>query len=79
MLSRVQKWGNTLAVRIPQTFAEQAGLSSDTSVELTLVNGKIVIGPAPSDDRLAILLDAITPENIHGEMDSGDAVGNETW
>jgi antitoxin MazE len=39
MLSRVQKWGNTLAVRIPQTFAEQAGLSSDTSVELTLVNG----------------------------------------
>jgi antitoxin component of MazEF toxin-antitoxin module len=38
-----------------------------------------VIGPAPSDDRLAILLDAITPENIHGEMDSGDAVGNETW
>ncbi len=40
---KIQKWGNSLALRIPQVLAEQAGLSEGTSVFVRLDAGKLVI------------------------------------
>ena len=80
MRARVQKWGNSLALRIPRSFAIEAGLSQDSPVELKLEKGRIVITPVTvGEPRLEDLLAAVTPENIHAEVDSGDAVGREVW
>lgn len=80
MQTRVGKWGNSLALRIPSSFASEAGLSQDSPVELKLEKGRIVIVPLAGDEpRLADLLAAVTPDNLHGEVDTGDAVGREVW
>lgn len=80
MKARVQKWGNSLAVRIPKSFAEEAGLQADEAVELSLVGGALVVRPIkPQPLTLEQLLLGITDENVPGEWDTGPAVGKEVW
>jgi antitoxin MazE len=80
MKTRVQKWGNSLALRIPKSFAAEARLGEDTPVELSLVEGKLVIRPLVEEPlTLAALLRGVTDENLHGEWDTGPAVGREVW
>ena len=78
--TRVQKWGHSLAVRIPRSLALEAGLERDAAVELSLENGRIVVAPiTPAVPLLAELLDQITPEDLHDEVATGPAVGAEAW
>jgi len=80
MKTRVQKWGNSLALRIPKSFAEEAGLHADAAVELSLVKGSLVVQPIkPQPLTLEELLRGITDENLPGEWDTGPAVGKEVW
>lgn len=80
MYTRIQKWGNSLAIRIPKTFAAEIGLDQDSEIELSLVDGKLVLVPvAPRSPKLHELLAGITDENLHEEYAAGDAVGNEVW
>lgn len=80
MKTKVQKWGNSLALRIPKSFASEAGLLKETDVELSLANGKLVITPvAKPKPSLKQLLAKVTQANLHGEVDTGSATGNETW
>ena len=80
MKTRVQKWGNSLALRIPKSFADEVGLQKETSVEVSLVDGKIVITRL-TEPKLTLeqLLSKVTKDNLHDEIDTGPAVGNETW
>jgi antitoxin MazE len=78
MLTKIQKWGNSLALRIPKAFAEEAGLESESQVEICVVDGQIHIIPARElHYDLEALLNDITAENLHGEVDTGDALGHE--
>jgi antitoxin MazE len=80
MKSRVQRWGNSLALRIPKVFAAEAGLHEDTAVELSLVKGKVVVQSLSAPPlTLDELLRGVTEENLHGEWDTGPAVGREVW
>jgi antitoxin MazE len=80
MKTRVQKWGNSLALRIPKSFAAETGLREDAPVELSLVAGKLVIQPLlPEPLTLDELLRGVTDQNLHGEWDTGPAVGREVW
>jgi antitoxin MazE len=80
MKTRVQKWGNSLALRIPKAFAEEAGLSEDAAVELSLDGRKIVVSALDEESlTLKELLQKVTDENLHGEWDTGPAVGKEIW
>ena len=78
MKSRVQKWGNSLAVRIPKSFAVEAGLHAKSAVELSLVEGTLIVQPiAPQPLNLNELLRRVTADNIPGEWDTGPGVGKE--
>jgi antitoxin MazE len=80
MKTRVQKWGNSLAVRIPRSFAAEAGLHANAAVELSLVKGALVLRPvAPPVLSLEELLQGITDENRPREWETGPAVGKEAW
>ena len=80
MKTQIQKWGNSLAVRIPKAFAVNLGLVQDSSVELALEDGNLVVRPSPSPKyQLSALLDRVTEDNLHTEDDYGRAVGNEEW
>lgn len=80
MHTKVQKWGNSLGVRIPRGLAEVVGLGAGTEVSLTAKEGELVLRPSmPSRLKLADLLAAVTPENIHACIDTEDAVGAEAF
>ena len=80
MRVRVQKWGNSLALRIPQSFARETALDSGAEVDLTLEDGRLIVTPLPEPRyTLDDLLAGITPENLHSETQTGPAVGDEAW
>ena len=78
MQTKIQKWGNSLAVRIPQAFVKEANVAYGTSVDLSVDDGKIVIDPHTEPEyRLEDLLKGVTKRNVHAEVDTGEAVGRE--
>ena len=80
MKARVQRWGNSLALRIPRSFAADANLRQDSEVDLAIVDGKIVMTPVEAPRwTLEGLLGGVTPENLHAEVDPGAPVGGEAW
>jgi antitoxin MazE len=80
MKSRVQKWGNSLALRIPKSVAVEVGLHADGAVEISLVEGTLVVQPiARQPPSLDELLRGVTDSNLPGDWDTGPAVGKEVW
>ncbi len=80
MRTRVQKWGNSLALRIPKPFAIEIGLQRNSPVEVSLVDGQLVIVPVVEPAlTLEHLLAQVTEDNLHGEIETGPAVGKEAW
>jgi antitoxin MazE len=77
--SKVAKWGNSLAVRIPQDVAREMGLVEGSDVSVSVKGGSMTIRPARRTLTLDELLDGVTPENAGGEFDSGPPVGREVW
>ncbi len=79
MVSRIQKWGNSLAVRIPKTFAQEVGLAEDSNVEISAEDGRIVVAPAKPEWHLSQLISGITAANTHREIVWGKSSGSEAW
>ena len=80
MKTQVQKWGNSLAIRIPKSFAQETNIESGSEVDLSLKEGEIVIKPLiDSPYSLDEFLTKITNKNIHKEIDTGNAQGKEIW
>lgn len=79
MITTVQLWGNSLAVRLPKLFAQQLDLAANTQVEIEVVGRKLVIRPARKEWTLEELLAGVTDANRHCETSWGGAVGNEAW
>ena len=80
MRVQVQKWGNSLALRIPKPFAEDMGVQEGTAVRLSVAKGRLVAAPIHARKvRLRDLLDGITKKNLHGEVSTGRRVGREVW
>lgn len=80
MLTKVQKWGNSMAIRIPKAFAEELGMQHDSEVELFLVHGKLIVKPVrPVKHSLEELLAKVKDETIHGETSTDESVGREVW
>ncbi len=80
MRVHVKKWGNSASVRIPATIMAAAKLSVDQAVDVKEEGGRIIIEPiqAPVYD-LDDILDRMTPETFHEDIDFGPAVGHEVW
>ncbi len=77
MQAHIQRWNNTLTITLPDSIANQVALTEGMDVDIQVVEGKLVITPAVQQYRLDDLLSQITPDNLHGEIETGDAVGNE--
>jgi len=78
MNTQVQKWGNSLGVRIPKELAKKLNLHSGSQVELSAKNHHLII--TKSHSELDLLLDRISSNNCHHETFNDDrSVGNEAW
>ncbi len=85
MKTKAQKWGNSLAVRIPRGVVEEVGLKPHDALTIEVKKGRIVLvpvvpagktGPIPRY-RLEDLVKKITPRNRYKEVDFGPPVGRE--
>ncbi len=80
MLTKIQKWGNSLGLRIPKSFADETQVRAGSTVDISLDNGQLTIRPVRSPSyRLEELLSGVTRDNLHEEVATGDAVGREAW
>ena len=79
MRTKVQKWGNSLAVRIPKPFADGAGLRASSEIEISLVKGEVRLTPVRPRWELRRLLAGVTKRNLHSEIDFGQSVEREAW
>jgi antitoxin MazE len=78
--ARVQRWGNSLAIRIPKPFALEIGLEQNSLVKVFVSEGKLMLEPVTkSKYTLEQLLAGVTQDNLHHEIETGPAVGNEAW
>ncbi len=80
MKVQIQRWGNSLALRIPKAFAVESRVEQGTMVEVSLEQGKIIVTPvAEPEFNLDDLLAKVTKNNLHQEVDTGSPVGREAW
>lgn len=79
MVTRVQKWGNSLALRIPRSFAVQANVAAGTAVDIAVEKGQLVVRPVQQRYRLRDLLKAVDARKLHAEVRTGRRVGREVW
>jgi len=78
MEAKIQKWGNSLGVRIPVKIVKGLSLKNGSLVEIDEEIDRIVIRPKEKYD-LDTLIQDISEKNLHSEADFGSAEGNEYW
>ena len=79
MTTTVQKWGNSLALRIPSSMAKDLQVHRGSVVEVTVEDGALVLKPEPERKfTLAGLLKGVTAANLHAETDWGGPAGRES-
>lgn len=80
MKTTAQKWGNSLAIRVPKSVAMQVGLKAQDDLEIEVQDGNVVLKPQLRRVyRLDDLVKRITPKNLHSEIDTGASIGREVW
>jgi antitoxin MazE len=78
MLAKIQKWGNSLGLRIPKQLVKYINLKEGSNVEVISSNKSLII--TLNEDPLDSLLDEINPSNLHREQLIDDSnKGNESW
>ena len=80
MVTRIQKWGNSLGLRIPRAFAAEVKVEAGSAVDICVENGELIIRPVRRRQYvLSELLEGVGPDNLHEEISTGDPVGRESW
>lgn len=80
MQAKIQKWGNSLGLRIPKAFALEADVGEGSTVDLSVENGNILVRPQEGRKYvLSQLLREVNRSNIHAEVETGASVGREIW
>lgn len=80
MQTKIKKWGNSLALRIPKLLALDANLKINKVVDISIDMGSIIITPIDEKEySLKKLLEGVTKNNLHEEFDTGAPVGKEIW
>ncbi|WP_447985450.1 AbrB/MazE/SpoVT family DNA-binding domain-containing protein [Nitrospira sp. Nam74] len=78
MESRLKKWGNSIAVRLPMSMVKKCQLSENQRIDISCHGGRIVIEPVSfSRYHFDVLVRQITAENRHDPVDFGCPLGRE--
>ena len=80
MKTQIQKWGNSLALRIPKSFATESNIEAGSMVDLSITEGRLIVIPISEPTyTLDELLAGVTKENLHAEVETGTPTGKEAW
>lgn len=73
----IQKWGNSLGLRIPKQLAKRLKLHQGSAITLEIDHNRLII-QAP-ECNLEDMLKEITPHNQHHLLLDDEQIGNEEW
>ena len=76
---QVSKWGNSLAIRIPNSYAKDIDIKQGSLIDIVKDKDRIILKPRKKSTHLSDLLSKVTNDNIHEEIDTGKNVGKEIW
>lgn len=80
MQTKIQKWGNSLALRIPRSFAAEAQVEEGSVVDVSVENGILRVRAVRARRYvLRELLKGVSKGNLHSEVETGAAIGREAW
>ena len=80
MQVKVKKWGNKLALCIPESLASEVSLKPDKLVNLSVSGDSIIVTPVGEEEySLEELLEGVSENNLHGEFNTGAPAGKEIW
>ena len=79
MNGKISRWGNSLGIRIPKQLADEVSLKEGDAIEIYRQENQLVIKPQRTEYSLEKLLEGMSEEHLHGEVDWGEAEGNEIW
>lgn len=80
MQTKIQKWGNSLGLRIPRSFAAEAQVEEGSNVDLSVENGQLLVRPLRMRKySLPALLRGVSRRNSHREISTSGAGGREVW
>ena len=80
METKIQKWGNSLAVRLPKDITKKLALREGSVVAVSEDKRRIIVQNVPQKKApLTELVKQITPKNLHSEIEWDDPRGMETW
>ncbi|MBI2294724.1 MAG: AbrB/MazE/SpoVT family DNA-binding domain-containing protein [Betaproteobacteria bacterium] len=80
MLTRMQKWGNSFAVRLPKGVVQESGLKEGEALEVEVVNRHIRLRRAAKRGySLDALVAGINRSNLHDEIHFGPPEGREAF
>ncbi|UTC45157.1 AbrB/MazE/SpoVT family DNA-binding domain-containing protein [Treponema vincentii] len=77
MQAVVQKWGNSLGLRIPSLWAKDNNIKNGSKIEIIAEKGKMII--LPQKKSLEDFMNLVTDKNLHSEINTFEAVGKEKW
>jgi antitoxin MazE len=80
MVTKIQKWGNSLGLRIPKSFAKDAGVEEGSPVDISIEGDRLIIQRIRlAKYELENLVSEIREDNLHDEIPAGDPTGREAW
>ncbi len=80
MVTRILKWGNSLGLRIPKSFAKELDIEPNSEVDITVRDGRLIVRPLPRPAyALEKLLSDVAEDNLHDEVDFGEPAGRESF
>jgi antitoxin MazE len=80
MRTRIQKWGNSLGLRIPKSVADEMGVGEGSEVDLSVQSKRLIVRRARKPKlRLDDLMRDVSSHNLHEGIDTGSPVGKEIW
>lgn len=79
MRASVQQSEHGLTVVIPSSVAEELRIQPNDDLEVTSVDGELVLKPISPRPVFEELVAKITEANRHPEVEWGPAMGNEVW
>jgi len=77
MRTRIAKWGNSLALRLPKAITSSHFMKEGTEIELTEHPEGILLRPAGTSYELEQLLKGVRKGNLHSGIETGEQTGKE--
>jgi antitoxin MazE len=75
MQTHVQKWGNSLGIRIPVRFSRNLGLEDGSPVDITVKDGIFIV--CPKKNKLESMLALVSSKNLHHAVFEDASKGEE--